>query len=138
MFRHHLQDLHLLFCSWTGDKAVRELQEAQISQQCFPILLECVTKVSLLHYLISYCSTFLIYQLIGLVEGNQSCYRSRVRHPSFEWPVSEYFGRFSSFLSFFCCHNYSLLIINLDFVFFFSRIILFADLFFLSKWESHR
>ena len=43
----------LVFCfyiykyvSWTGDKALRELQEANISQQCFPILLECATKVS--------------------------------------------------------------------------------------------
>lgn len=31
--------------SWTGDKALRELQEANISQQSFPILLECATKV---------------------------------------------------------------------------------------------
>lgn len=31
--------------SWTGGKALRELQEANISQQCFPILLECATKV---------------------------------------------------------------------------------------------
>ncbi|KAI4374871.1 hypothetical protein MLD38_012813 [Melastoma candidum] len=34
---------HYISC-WTGDGAVRELQEAQISKQCFPILLECVTK----------------------------------------------------------------------------------------------
>ena len=32
--------------SWTGDKALRELEEANISKQCFPILLECATKVS--------------------------------------------------------------------------------------------
>ncbi|XVE94397.1 hypothetical protein REPUB_Repub02eG0005200 [Reevesia pubescens] len=32
------------FSSWTGDKALRELQEANISQQCFPILLDCATK----------------------------------------------------------------------------------------------
>ncbi|XP_031254651.1 Fanconi anemia group J protein homolog [Pistacia vera] len=33
------------YCSiWTGDKALRELQEANISQQCFPILLDCATK----------------------------------------------------------------------------------------------
>ncbi|KAL5984320.1 hypothetical protein ACLOJK_018424 [Asimina triloba] len=30
--------------SWTGDKALRELQEAGISQQCFPIVQECATK----------------------------------------------------------------------------------------------
>ncbi|KAJ1392938.1 ATP-dependent helicase, C-terminal [Sesbania bispinosa] len=30
--------------SWTGDKALRELEEANISKQCFPILLECATK----------------------------------------------------------------------------------------------
>ncbi|MED6206845.1 hypothetical protein PIB30_030513, partial [Stylosanthes scabra] len=29
---------------WTGDKALRELEEANISKQCFPILLECATK----------------------------------------------------------------------------------------------
>ncbi|MCI02705.1 fanconi anemia group J-like protein, partial [Trifolium medium] len=30
--------------SWTGDKALQELEEANISKQCFPILLECATK----------------------------------------------------------------------------------------------
>ncbi|KAF8026326.1 hypothetical protein BT93_F2958 [Corymbia citriodora subsp. variegata] len=34
---------HYVSC-WTGDNAKRELQEAHISQQCFPILLECATK----------------------------------------------------------------------------------------------
>ncbi|XP_015884086.1 uncharacterized protein LOC107419791 [Ziziphus jujuba] len=34
---------HYVSC-WTGDKALRELQEANISQQSFPILLECATK----------------------------------------------------------------------------------------------
>ncbi|XP_010935304.2 uncharacterized protein [Elaeis guineensis] len=29
---------------WTGDKAIRELQQAGITQQCFPILQECATK----------------------------------------------------------------------------------------------
>lgn len=29
---------------WTGDKALKELQEANISQQCFPILQECAAK----------------------------------------------------------------------------------------------
>ncbi|XP_037493665.1 Fanconi anemia group J protein homolog isoform X1 [Jatropha curcas] len=32
------------FSCWTGDKALKELQEANISQQCFPILLDCATK----------------------------------------------------------------------------------------------
>ncbi|KAA8537397.1 hypothetical protein F0562_026916 [Nyssa sinensis] len=32
------------FSCWTGDKALRELQEANISQQYFPILQECATK----------------------------------------------------------------------------------------------
>ncbi|XP_057517001.1 uncharacterized protein LOC130798140 isoform X2 [Amaranthus tricolor] len=33
------------YCScWTGDKALKELQEANISQQCFPILQECAVK----------------------------------------------------------------------------------------------
>ncbi|KAF5740961.1 Fanconi anemia group J protein isoform X2 [Tripterygium wilfordii] len=33
------------YCScWTGDKALKELQEANISQNCFPILLDCATK----------------------------------------------------------------------------------------------
>ncbi|KAB1203523.1 hypothetical protein CJ030_MR8G015346 [Morella rubra] len=36
-FQHHVS-------CWTGDKALRELQEANISQQCFPILLECAAK----------------------------------------------------------------------------------------------
>ncbi|KAE8736190.1 hypothetical protein F3Y22_tig00000132pilonHSYRG00134 [Hibiscus syriacus] len=33
------------FSSWTGDKALRQLQEANISQQFFPVLLECAIKV---------------------------------------------------------------------------------------------
>ncbi|KAK1303842.1 hypothetical protein QJS10_CPB11g02160 [Acorus calamus] len=33
--------------SWTGDKALRELQEAGISLQCFPVLQECASKVLL-------------------------------------------------------------------------------------------
>ncbi|PSS31181.1 Fanconi anemia group J protein [Actinidia chinensis var. chinensis] len=32
------------FSCWSGDKALRELQEANISRQCFPILQECATK----------------------------------------------------------------------------------------------
>jgi len=32
--------------SWTGDNALGELEEANISKQCFPVLLECATKVS--------------------------------------------------------------------------------------------
>ncbi|XP_039002145.1 Fanconi anemia group J protein homolog [Hibiscus syriacus] len=32
------------FSSWTGDKALRQLQEANISQQFFPVLLECAIK----------------------------------------------------------------------------------------------
>ncbi|XP_056164898.1 uncharacterized protein LOC115666787 isoform X2 [Syzygium oleosum] len=36
-FQHHVS-------CWTGDDAVRELQEVHISQQCFPILLDCATK----------------------------------------------------------------------------------------------
>ncbi|XP_022936915.1 Fanconi anemia group J protein homolog [Cucurbita moschata] len=34
---------HYVTC-WTGNHALRELQEANITQQCFPILLECATK----------------------------------------------------------------------------------------------
>ncbi|XP_073220587.1 uncharacterized protein [Cicer arietinum] len=34
---------HYVSC-WTGDKALQELEEANISKQCFPILLECATK----------------------------------------------------------------------------------------------
>ncbi|XP_050210814.1 uncharacterized protein LOC126661090 [Mercurialis annua] len=33
------------YCScWTADKALKELEEANISQQCFPILLDCALK----------------------------------------------------------------------------------------------
>lgn len=39
--KHEFQ--HYFTC-WTGDKALRELQEASISQQSFPILQECATK----------------------------------------------------------------------------------------------
>ncbi|KAK2988222.1 hypothetical protein RJ640_020704, partial [Escallonia rubra] len=35
---------------WTGDKALRELQEANITQQCFPILQECATKVCFIDF----------------------------------------------------------------------------------------
>ncbi|WJX15585.1 DNA helicase [Trifolium repens] len=34
---------HYVSC-WTGDKALQELEEANISKQCFHILLECATK----------------------------------------------------------------------------------------------
>ncbi|KAF7829472.1 regulator of telomere elongation helicase 1-like protein isoform X1 [Senna tora] len=34
---------HYVSC-WTGEKALRELEEANISLQCFPILIECATK----------------------------------------------------------------------------------------------
>ncbi|KAF5955973.1 hypothetical protein HYC85_008829 [Camellia sinensis] len=30
--------------TWSGDKALRELQEANITRQCFPILQDCATK----------------------------------------------------------------------------------------------
>ncbi|CAL5332001.1 unnamed protein product [Camellia sinensis] len=32
------------FSCWSGDKALRELQEANITRQCFPILQDCATK----------------------------------------------------------------------------------------------
>ncbi|MED6206439.1 hypothetical protein PIB30_026649 [Stylosanthes scabra] len=38
------RDFQLYVSCWTGDKALRELEEANISKQCFPILLECATK----------------------------------------------------------------------------------------------
>ncbi|CAK9178304.1 unnamed protein product [Ilex paraguariensis] len=38
------QEFQHYFSCWTGDKALRELQEANISQQCFPILQKCATK----------------------------------------------------------------------------------------------
>ncbi|KAI3949714.1 hypothetical protein MKX01_040931 [Papaver californicum] len=41
LVKHEFQ--HYFSC-WTGDKALRELQEVGISQQCFPILQECATK----------------------------------------------------------------------------------------------
>lgn len=31
--------------SWTADKAIRELQQAGITEQCFPILHQCAMKV---------------------------------------------------------------------------------------------
>ncbi|KAM0942136.1 putative RNA helicase [Dioscorea sansibarensis] len=34
----------VLHCSWTGDKAIAELQLAGITLQCFPVLRECATK----------------------------------------------------------------------------------------------
>ncbi|WCJ44724.1 hypothetical protein M5689_025378 [Euphorbia peplus] len=39
--KHEFQ--HYFSC-WTGDEALKELQEANISQQCFPILTECALK----------------------------------------------------------------------------------------------
>ncbi|KAJ4967111.1 hypothetical protein NE237_018960 [Protea cynaroides] len=39
--KHEFQ--HYFTC-WTGEKALRELQEAGISKQCFPILQECAAK----------------------------------------------------------------------------------------------
>nr|XP_016497825.1 PREDICTED: Fanconi anemia group J protein homolog [Nicotiana tabacum] len=39
--RHDFQ--HYFSC-WTGDKALKELQEANVTKQCFPILQECAVK----------------------------------------------------------------------------------------------
>ncbi|KAM3288680.1 Fanconi anemia group J protein isoform X1 [Capsicum chacoense] len=39
--RHDFQ--HYSSC-WTGDKALKELQEANVTKQCFPILQECASK----------------------------------------------------------------------------------------------
>lgn len=60
--------------SWTGDKALRELEEANISKQCFPILLECATKVSHLYEIYIYIIimlwvTLIIYQLDRLFKA---------------------------------------------------------------------
>nr|GMC88611.1 Fanconi anemia group J protein homolog [Ipomoea batatas] len=37
-------DFQHYFSCWTGDKALKELQEANVSRQYFPILKECATK----------------------------------------------------------------------------------------------
>ncbi|CAH9087086.1 unnamed protein product [Cuscuta europaea] len=37
-------DFQHYFSGWTGDKALKELEEANVSRQCFPILRECATK----------------------------------------------------------------------------------------------
>jgi len=42
---HLLVSLAPMCYSWAGDKALREFQEANISQQCFPILLDCAKQV---------------------------------------------------------------------------------------------
>ncbi|KAG6736597.1 hypothetical protein POTOM_060536 [Populus tomentosa] len=41
---HLLVSLAPMCYSWAGDKALREFQEANISQQCFPILLDCAKQ----------------------------------------------------------------------------------------------
>ncbi|XP_010536478.1 PREDICTED: Fanconi anemia group J protein [Tarenaya hassleriana] len=38
------RDFQHYFSSWTGNNALRELQGCNITQECFPILLECATK----------------------------------------------------------------------------------------------
>ncbi|KAJ4916274.1 RAD3-like DNA-binding helicase protein [Raphanus sativus] len=38
------RDFQHYFSSWTGDKALKELEESNISRECFPILLNCFTK----------------------------------------------------------------------------------------------
>ncbi|KAL9276260.1 hypothetical protein ACSQ67_026190 [Phaseolus vulgaris] len=47
--KHKLEkrDFHHYVWCWTGDNALGELEEANISKQCFPILLECATKLAL-------------------------------------------------------------------------------------------
>lgn len=44
-----MPDFFTLFCfdqlSWTGDKALKELHEANLSLQSFPILQQCAKKV---------------------------------------------------------------------------------------------
>ncbi|CAI0434835.1 unnamed protein product, partial [Linum tenue] len=39
-----MREFQQFYSCWTGDQALRELQEANITQQCFPILLECALK----------------------------------------------------------------------------------------------
>ncbi|CAG7869519.1 unnamed protein product [Brassica rapa] len=38
------RDFQHYFSSWTGDKALKELEESNITRECFPILLNCFTK----------------------------------------------------------------------------------------------
>ncbi|KAL8141006.1 hypothetical protein V2J09_007027 [Rumex salicifolius] len=38
------RDFQHYFSSWTGEKALKELQEANLTHQCFPILHECAVK----------------------------------------------------------------------------------------------
>lgn len=43
---------HTIYFSWTGDKALKELQESYISQQNFPILKELASKVDIREYIL--------------------------------------------------------------------------------------
>lgn len=57
-------------CSWSGDKALKELQEANISQQCFPILRECAVKVHMYNdnsvVLENITAAVLMYKILSL------------------------------------------------------------------------
>ncbi|CAN0927430.1 Fanconi anemia group J protein homolog [Linum grandiflorum] len=39
-----MRDFQQYYSCWSGDQALRELQEANITKQCFPILLECALQ----------------------------------------------------------------------------------------------
>ncbi|CAN1127669.1 Fanconi anemia group J protein homolog [Linum perenne] len=39
-----MRDFQQYYSCWSGDQALRELQEANISQQCFPALLQCALE----------------------------------------------------------------------------------------------
>lgn len=81
--------------SWTGDKALQELEEANILKQCFPILLECATKVSHLFGILDYSHVCMLIDNLIICQGNQNCYRLGNGSTTLNWHVSVNIGRFS-------------------------------------------
>lgn len=132
--------------SWTGDKALRELEEANISKQCFPILLECATKVSHLFDIMDYALLNACVSFINLIifQGNQSCYRLGDWSATFKWHVGDNTGRsgIKVLRSYILCYyiqlfTYLWVLITNDLYQSHFRLILITNLFLLKKWITH-
>jgi hypothetical protein len=105
LYKSYIGDLlmeAIFMYSWTGDKALQELEEANISKQCFHILLECATKVSHLFDTLEYSYVCMLFDNLIIYQGNQSCYRLGNGCTAFKWHVCDNIGRFM--IIFLCMH----------------------------------
>lgn len=121
--------------SWTGSNALSELQEANISLQCFPILLECATKVSHL-YLDSFLFLSVTHQVGFLLKAIKvaSDLESEVPHLSGMSVITLEGGELWLYMVLFFTEHYIINDVVWKFCF---RFILLTNLFLLKKWFSY-